>query len=108
MASAIARTSGKANKVGQRWIYAFFNRHPEVAARKTRRIDQKRDNASTVENITAWFEILKAWFLLYCFITCDIWNMDETGVMLGASGNNKVVGATGGTSIGSKRPGNRD
>ena len=76
---------------GKNWAKALENRHPELKARRVRALDWNRHEKHTYEKITHWFEVIGK-LLQDPDILCEnIYNMDETGVMLSMPGSVKVL-----------------
>ena len=67
--------------VGLNWVQKFYQRHPEVKAVKIRAMDALHVHGANIGRLTEWFEISKEnlpGVLLY-----NIYNMDDTGILLG-------------------------
>ena len=73
------------------WPRAFEKRHPELKARKVRAIDWKRHGNNIYDKITEWFEVIRAVLLDPAILAENVYNMDETGVMLSMLGSVKVL-----------------
>jgi hypothetical protein len=77
--------------VGERWIYGFLNRHPEVKTRFSRRYDYQRAKCEDPKVIQPWFETLIQTVLEYGILDDDIYNFDETGFAMGLIATAKVI-----------------
>jgi hypothetical protein len=76
---------------GKNWAQAFEKRHPELKTRRVRAIDWKRHEINIYEKITYWFKIVKSVLQDPRIKPWNVWNMDETGVMLSMQGSVKVL-----------------
>jgi hypothetical protein len=95
LAFSIARqwtTSNKPTKPpGKNWARAFERRHPELKARTVRPIDWKRHGNNIHGKITQWFEVIGEVLRDPAVLPENVYNMDETGVMLSKLGSVKVL-----------------
>jgi len=64
------------------WSKALENRHPELTARRVRALDWNRHEKNTSEKISHWFEVIGEVFQNPDILPENVFNMDETGVML--------------------------
>jgi hypothetical protein len=76
---------------GKNWARAFEKRHPELRARTVRPIDWKRHSNNIHEKITQWFEVIGKVLQDPAVLPENVYNMDETGVMLSMLGSAKVL-----------------
>jgi hypothetical protein len=76
---------------GKNWAKAFETRHPETAARRVRALDWNRHEKNTAGKITHWFEVIKKVLDDRAVLVENVYNMDETGVMLSMLGSVKVL-----------------
>lgn len=95
LAFSIARQRSTKNKSikrpGKNWPRAFEKRHPELQARRVRSIDWKRHGSNIHEKITEWFDVIGQILQDPCVLRENLYNMDETGVMLSMLGSAKVL-----------------
>jgi hypothetical protein len=95
LAFSIARQRSTKNKPmkspGKNWPRAFEKRHPEVQARRVRSIDWKRHGNNTHEKIAEWFDVIGPVLQDPCVLQENVYNMDETGVMLSMLGSARVL-----------------
>jgi hypothetical protein len=94
LAFSIARRRSTAIKSikppGKNWPRAFERRHKELKARKVRAIDWKRHENNIYPKMTEWFEVIEKVLEDPAVLPENVYNMDETGVMLSKLGSIKV------------------
>jgi hypothetical protein len=73
------------------WTKAFENRHPELKARKVRALDWNRHEKNIYHKIEHWFEVIGKVLEDPAIHRKNVYNMDETGVMLSMLGSIKVL-----------------
>ena len=73
------------------WPRAFEKRNPELEARRVRAIDWKRHENNIYMKITHWFEVIGKVLQDPAILRENVYNMDETGVMLSMLGSVKVL-----------------
>ena len=76
---------------GKNWAKALENRYPELQAKRVRALDWNRHEKNIFEKITHWFEIVESVLQDPAVLAENIYNMDETGVMLSMPGSVKVL-----------------
>lgn len=76
---------------GKNWPRAFEKRYPEVRARRVRAIDWKRHEQNIYNKITEWFDIIGKVLRDPAVRPENVYNMDETGVILSMLGSVKVL-----------------
>jgi hypothetical protein len=95
LAFSIARRRSTAIKSikppGKNWAQAFEKRHKELKARKVRAIDWKRHENNIYSKIAEWFEVMEKVLQDPAILSENVYNMDETGVMLSKLGSVKVL-----------------
>jgi hypothetical protein len=95
LAFSVARQRPTRNKPikppGKNWARAFEKRHPELKARRVRAIDWKRHGNNIHDKITQWFEVIGEVLQDLAILPENVYNMDETGVMLSMLGSVKVL-----------------
>jgi len=86
LAFSIARqrfTTRKAIKpLGKNWALGFLKRHLALKSRRVRAIDWKRHENNIYDKITHWFEVISKVLQDPAILSKNVYNMDETGVML--------------------------
>lgn len=94
LAFSIARqrsTNKSVKRPGKNWPQAFEKRHPELQARRVRSIDWKRHSSNIHEKIVEWFNIISHVLQDPSILPENIYNMDETRVMLSILSSAKVL-----------------
>jgi hypothetical protein len=86
---SVARTPTKAP--GKNWARAFEERQPELKARRMRSIDWKRHAIHIHDKITEWFDVIGKVLQDPAVLPGNVYNMDETGVLLSMLGSVKVL-----------------
>lgn len=76
---------------GKNWPKAFEKRYPILQARREKALDWNRHKRNTHEKMIRWFEIIGKVLQDPRVRPENIWNMDETGVMLSMPGSVKVL-----------------
>jgi hypothetical protein len=76
---------------GKNWVKALENRHPELKARRVKALDWNRHEKNTYEKITHWFEVIRKVLEDPAILAENVYNMDETGVILSMPGSVKVL-----------------
>jgi hypothetical protein len=85
-------TTGKPIKPpGKNWARSFEKRNPRLKARKVKAIDWKRHERNIYTKVTHWFEVIKGVLQDPRVRPENVYNMDETGVMLNMLGFVKVL-----------------
>ncbi|KAL6169814.1 hypothetical protein ACJQWK_04809 [Exserohilum turcicum] len=85
-------TTGKPIKLpGKNWARSFEKRSPRLKGRKVKAIDWKRHEQNIYTKVTHWFEVIKGVLLGPRVRPENVYNMDETGVMLNMLGSVKVL-----------------
>jgi hypothetical protein len=72
-------------KIGQRWVYRFIKRYPELKSRYNRNYDYQRAKCGDPEIIRAWFLLVQNTIAKYGIADEDIYNFDETGFQMGVT-----------------------
>jgi hypothetical protein len=76
---------------GKNWAQGFVKRHPELKSRRVRTIDWNRHEKNIYDKITDWFEVIGKALQAPIILPENVYNMDETGVMLSMLGCVKVL-----------------
>ncbi|ODM16895.1 hypothetical protein SI65_07860 [Aspergillus cristatus] len=77
--------------VGEKWVYNFINRQPELKTRFSRRYDYQRAKCEDLKVINQWFDCVQQTIIQYGILSEDIYNFDETGFAMGLTSTQKVV-----------------
>jgi hypothetical protein len=67
---------------GQKWARCFAKRHPEIKARTVKPVDWNRHEKNTYGKMVHWFEVIEKVLQDPAVVPENVYNMDETGVML--------------------------
>jgi hypothetical protein len=76
---------------GRNWPKAFEKRHSELLARRDKGIDWDRHKKNIHEKTTHWFKVIGNVLRDPAILAENVYNMDETGVMLSMPGSVKVL-----------------
>jgi hypothetical protein len=76
---------------GKNWPRGFEARHPNLKARRVRPIDWKRHGNIIHDKIVEWFEVIGTVLQDRAILPGNVYNMDETGVILSMLGSVKVL-----------------
>ncbi|KAJ5904761.1 uncharacterized protein N7473_001677 [Penicillium subrubescens] len=76
---------------GKNWPQGFYLRHPQLKARRLRAIDWKRDDRQIEEKVQHWFAVIGCELADPAILRENVYNMDETGVLLSVLNSLKVL-----------------
>ena len=76
---------------GRNWAKALEKRHPILLARRVKALDWNRHEKNIYGKIVHWFEVIKDVLQDPAVLAENVYNMDETGVMLSMPGSVKVL-----------------
>jgi len=76
---------------GRNWAQAFNKRHPTLKSRRVRAMDWQRHDNNIYDKLTDWFEVIGRALQDPATLPENVYNMDETGVMLSMLGCVKVL-----------------
>lgn len=76
---------------GKNWAKAFENRHPELRAKRVAALDWNRHENNAYEKIEDWFVKIQPVLKDPAVLAENVYNMDETGIMLSMLGSVKVL-----------------
>ncbi|KEY70102.1 hypothetical protein S7711_10297, partial [Stachybotrys chartarum IBT 7711] len=74
---------------GANWPQSFYRRHPELKASKSTALDWKRYDI--YDKVVHWFEVIRKVLEDPSILLENVYNMDETGVMLSKLNSVKVL-----------------
>lgn len=83
-----ARTS---KPPGKNWARSFEKRHPSLKARRVRALDWSRHPNNICGKMTDWFEVIEKVLQDLAVKRRNVYNWDETGIMLSMLGSAKVL-----------------
>jgi hypothetical protein len=73
------------------WPQAFYKRHPELKAVSMKAIDWQRHEKNIRAKVEHWFEIMNKQLSQRDIVQENVYNMDETGVLLSDLNTVKVI-----------------
>jgi hypothetical protein len=76
---------------GRNWAKALEKRHPILLARRVKALDWNRHEKNIYGKIVHWFEVIKEVLQDPAVLVENVYNMDETGVMLSMPSSVKVL-----------------
>ena len=76
---------------GRNWAKALENRHPVLQARRVSALDWDRHKKNIYWKVIHWFEVIGKILQDPAILAENIYNMDETGVILSMPGSVKVL-----------------
>ena len=86
------RSMNKATKPpGKNWPQGFQKRHPALKSRRVRAMAWERHENNIYDKIIHWFEVIREVLQDPAILPENVYNMDETGVMLSMPGCVKVL-----------------
>ena len=95
LAFSIARQRSTKNTAikppGKNWAQGFQKRHPSLKSRRVRAMDWKRHENNIYDKIIYWFKVIENVLQDPAILPENVYNMDETGVMLCMLGSVKVL-----------------
>jgi hypothetical protein len=95
IAFSVTRKRPKADRPlkppGKNWVKALENRYPELQARRVSALDWNRYEKNIYEKVIHWFEVIGKILQDSAVLAENVYNMDETGVMLSIPGSVKVL-----------------
>ena len=71
------------------WPQSFYKRHPELRASKSGALDWNRYNIH--DKVVYWFEVIRVVLQNSTVLQENVYNMDETGIMLSKLNSIKVL-----------------
>lgn len=76
---------------GKDWPQAFCKRHPELKVARLKALDWRRHEKNIYAKIVCWFDIMRAQLEETNILQDNVYNMDETGILLSALGSSKYL-----------------
>lgn len=108
MASRISQESGASGRIGHHWLQRFLTRQPAIRSKLGRKIEVLRIENTKADSLRTFFELFRRVRKEYKVADEDIWNMDETGLALGSSAHQQVLGRSATSRTYKKSPENRE
>jgi hypothetical protein len=84
-------TSRPEKPPGKNWHKAFEKRHPELKSRKVKAVDWKRHDNNIYDKVVDWFQVIGRELQDPEIDPWNVYNMDETGIMLCMLNSVKVL-----------------
>jgi len=91
MATDLLKAKGDTGELGVNWQGAFFKRWPQIKTKFVCAKGYKRFLAEDYDSFEHWFQLYKREKTANNVADCDVWNLDEKGVMLGVAGKARVI-----------------
>jgi hypothetical protein len=91
IASQRSPTSRPEKPHGKNWHKAFEKRHPELKSRKSKAVDSKRHVSNIHNKVVDWFQVIGKELRDSEIDPQNVYNMDETGIMLCMLSSIKVL-----------------
>lgn len=90
------RKRGKASKAPSQvpakdWPQAFCKRHPELKIARLRTLDWRRHEKNIYDKVVNWFDLMRSELQKADVLQENVYNMDETGVLLSVLGSSKYL-----------------
>lgn len=76
---------------GKNYPQALYSRHPELQARSLKAIDWTRANENIYDKVKHWFDLIGKELANPDILPDNVYNMDETGVLLGHAATVKML-----------------
>ena len=73
------------------WTQAFKKRHPDICSRRLKALDSRRDGPNIRDKVIHWFEIIGQELRNPSILPENVYNMDETGIILSAPHSMKML-----------------
>ncbi|KAJ5281107.1 hypothetical protein N7478_006479 [Penicillium angulare] len=86
-----ARGTTPIQTVGEKWVYNFVKRHPELSNRFSRCYNYEYAKCEDPKIIGEWFNLVQKTIFQYGIDPDDVYNFDETGFAMGLTAIAKVV-----------------
>jgi hypothetical protein len=93
--------------LGKNWHTRFLARYPDLSLKFSRNLDEERARCNNHETLSNWFKLVQETCEKYGIVPEDIYNMDETGFMMGIAATAKVMVRRGKHDRFVSQPGNR-
>lgn len=95
-------------ELGEKWVYRFCARHPEIKRRWTVALESSRARALNRTNVAEFFELLHKTVEQYNIQPENIYNMDEKGMQMGVGMRARVLVDRNQKTVHMKSDGNRE
>ncbi|GAB7336815.1 hypothetical protein MBLNU13_g11324t1 [Cladosporium sp. NU13] len=82
---------GIVQQPGKNWPQGFYKRNPELVARRVKAMPWNRHDHTIYQKTVDWFSMIGEEFANPAILPENVYNMDETGVLLSVLGSLKVL-----------------
>ena len=86
-----ARETTPVQTVGEKWVYNFVKRHPELSSQFSKRYNYERAKCKDPKIIREWFNLIQKTIIQYGINPDDIYNFNETGFAMGLTSTSRVI-----------------
>jgi hypothetical protein len=76
---------------GKNWPQGFYKRNTELKPRRVKAIDWKRHDHNIYDKVADWFDMIGQELANPAVLQENVYNMDETGILLSVLGSLKVL-----------------
>src|SRR5437762_2001425 len=76
---------------GKNWPQGFYKRHPELKSRRVKALDWSRHDHNIYNKVAHWFTVIGKELNDPAILRENVYNMDETGVLLSVFNSLKVL-----------------
>ena len=91
LAEDLLAQRGKPTELGKKWVGRFIARHEEIKAMKGKKLATERRKGTTYDKVVEFFDAYESIIAKYNITGANIYNMDETGFLIGVTSNQLVV-----------------
>lgn len=85
---------------GKEWLYSFLSRHPQLSLRNPEATSLARAKGFNRVAVDKFFTLLQSLYEKHNFSPCDIYNVDETGILTVPNKPSKVLALRGKKQVG--------
>lgn len=85
---------------GKEWLYSFLERHPQLRLRNPEKTSLARAKGFNRTAVGKFFNLLQSVYDKYNFSPCDIYNVDETGILTVPNKPSKILAQKGRKQVG--------
>jgi hypothetical protein len=76
---------------GKNWPQGFYKRHPELKSKRMRALDLRRHDHNIYDKVVQWFTVIGRELRSPAIHADNVYNMDETGVLLSVLNSMKML-----------------
>jgi hypothetical protein len=85
------RNRGSIERISVNWHLAFFRRYSEIETKYSRPMDKQRIRAENPDKFIEWFRRFQNIRNKWGIIDPDVYNMDESGVLIGVEQKSRII-----------------